>query len=298
MSSWADIAAKNAPPEELQAHPDPSLLERKEDHPSHSGESVGDYEAEHVHVVDRDEADKLREAIQHADDNEDEFARARRHKEERDAAAQQARLKAQTQQELKKEVDVVEAEAEAKVEQGKENVQQGAKSAEKKIERGAEIAEKKVERGADVAGKKFEEGKQTAERKYDEGKKVVEEKYREGKKVAEHKYEEGKRDAKAFANKAEKEIKQDAKKVQKKAAEVEREGRDLARRYPVAATGLIGLVNAALIAVPAYYAYQNWHYPRWDRRVVSAVAVGLTAAFGAESALGWFEYKEGHRPNL
>lgn len=58
------------------------------------------------------------------------------------------------------------------------------------------------------------------------------------------------------------------------------------------------IVNVALIAVPAYYAYANWHYPRWDRRIVSAVAVGLTAAFGAESALGWFEYKEGHRPNL
>jgi len=49
MSSWADIAAKNAPPEELQAHPDPSLLEKQEDHPSHSGEQAVDYEAEHVH---------------------------------------------------------------------------------------------------------------------------------------------------------------------------------------------------------------------------------------------------------
>lgn len=49
MSSWADIAAKNAPPEELQAHPDPNLLERKEDHPSHKGEAAVDYEGEHVH---------------------------------------------------------------------------------------------------------------------------------------------------------------------------------------------------------------------------------------------------------
>ena len=48
MSSWADIAAKNTP-EQLEAHPDTSLLEKKEDHPSHSGESAVDYEAEHVH---------------------------------------------------------------------------------------------------------------------------------------------------------------------------------------------------------------------------------------------------------
>ncbi|GAA6009709.1 hypothetical protein JCM11491_001069 [Sporobolomyces phaffii] len=295
MSSWADIAAKNAPPEELQAHPDPSLLERKEDHASHAGEAAVDYDAEHVHVVDRDEAEKLRQAIEHADDAaaEDDFARARRHQEERDAAANQARLKSQAQAELKQEVDVVAPEAVKE----KRAVEEGVKDAEYKVERGVKVAEDKVERGVKVAEDKVEQGKKDVEKRIGEGKKVAEEKYHEGKKVVQEKYEEGKRDAKVFADKAEKEIKKDAKKVQKKAGEVEREGRDLARRYPVAATGLIGFVNAALIAVPAYYAYQNWHHPRWDRRIVSAVAVGLTAAFGAESALGWFEYKEGHRPN-
>lgn len=73
---------------------------------------------------------------------------------------------------------------------------------------------------------------------------------------------------------------------------------DFALTTTTKCVGILSLVNAALIALPAYYAYQNWHHPRWDRRVVSAVAVGLTAAFGAEGALGWFEYKEGHRPNL
>ncbi|GAA5896130.1 uncharacterized protein JCM6883_001724 [Sporobolomyces salmoneus] len=293
MSTWADIAAKNAPPEELQAHPDTSLLEKKEDHPAHTGEHAGDYDAEHVHVVDQSEADKLREAMQHADDShiEDDFARARRHKEERDAAAQQARFKAQTQQELKKEVDVVEAEA-------TEKMQKGAQVTEKRVEEGVEKVEKKAEEGKKVAEKKIAEGTKVAEKKIEEGKKVAGEKYAEGKKVAGEKWEQGKQEAKEFADKAEREVKKDAKKVQKKAGEIEREGRDLARRYPYAATGIVGLVNATLIAVPAYYAYKNWHYPRWDRRIVSAVAVGLTAAFGAESALGWFEYKEGHRPNL
>lgn len=403
MSSWADIAAKNTP-EELEAHPDTSLLEKKEDHPSHSGEQAVDYEAEHVHgkhslyfpstpssssdvqretaccspnvtikspsplshpalyldtdpsnfclilVVDQEEARKLREAMGHADEShiEDDFARAREHKQARDAAAQkartgsssqqtkpqtqsqsqspavpapakqaakdvsseQARLKAETQKELKEEVDVVAATAEDKLEKGKQNAQQGAKDAEKKYEEG----KKEVK-------ETYAEGKKEVKEKYAEGKAEAKEKYAEGKKVAEKKWEEGKQDAKEFAGKVEKEAKKDAKKVQKKASEVEREGRALAREYPYAATGIIGAskfpfvsslfslvlssfslylstVNVALVAVPAYYAYANWHHPRWDRRIVSAVAVGLTAAFGAESALGWFEYKEGHRPNL
>lgn len=58
-----------------------------------------------------------------------------------------------------------------------------------------------------------------------------------------------------------------------------------ARRHPA---------NALLVAVPAYYAYANWHHPRWDKRIVSAVAVGLGAIFSAEGALGWFEYKQEH----
>ncbi|GAA5981385.1 hypothetical protein JCM5350_004388 [Sporobolomyces pararoseus] len=299
MSSWADIAAKNTP-EQLEAHPDTSLLEKKEDHPSHSGESAVDYEAEHVHVVDRDEAEKLRQAIEHADDShlEDDFERARRHKEERDQAAQQARLKSQTQQELKQEVEVVESEAQQKAQKGKESVERGTRQVEKDLKGTAQTAEKKLEKGVETGEKKYEETKKNVEKKYDEGKKVAEKKYEEGKKVAEKKWEQGKQEAKEFADKAEKEVKKDAKKVQKKAGEIEKEGRDLARQYPYAATGIVGLANALLIAVPAFYAYKTWHYPRWDRRIVSAVAVGLTAVFGAESALGYFEYKEGHRPNL
>ncbi|GAA5930395.1 uncharacterized protein JCM15063_004794 [Sporobolomyces koalae] len=289
MSTWADIAAKNAPPEELQAHPDPRLLERKEDHPTHEGEQAVDYEAEHVHVVDRDEADKLRKAMDNAEDSqaEDEFARARRHQEERDAATQQARLKAQTQQELKKEVDVVEAEASSQVEQGKATAEKTAKDADKVVK------DTKQE-----VNKTYNSAKEQGKEALAEGKKEAKEKYAEGKKVAGEKWEQGKKEAKEFADKAEKEVKKDAKKVQKKAGEIEKEGRALAREYPYAATGLVGAVNLALVAVPAYYAYQNWNKPRWDRRIISAFVVGLTAAFGAESALGWFEYKEGHRPNL
>lgn len=277
MSTWADIAAKNAPPEELQPHPDTSLLEVKDDSSRPSGQAV-DYEAEHVHVVDRDEADKLREAMSHADEShvDDDFAEARRHQEARDLAAQQARLKAEAQKELKQEVDVVEAEATKSFEDGK----------------------KAVEQGANEAGKKVEQGKEEVKEKVAEGKKEAKQTYEAGKKEAKELYAEGKKDAKEFANKVEKEAKKDAKKIQKKASEVEKEGRKLASEYPYAASGIVGAINVALIAVPAFYAYQNWNKPHWDRRIVSAVAVGLTAAFGAESALGWFEYKQGHTPRL
>lgn len=64
--------------------------------------------------------------------------------------------------------------------------------------------------------------------------------------------------------------------------------------FPVLTRRFLPAANALLIAVPAYYAYANWHHPRWDRRIVSAVAVGLGAVFSAEGALGWFEYKQEH----
>lgn len=52
--------------------------------------------------------------------------------------------------------------------------------------------------------------------------------------------------------------------------------------------------NALLIAIPAYAAWKNWDQPRWDRRVVSMVTVGLGSIFAAEGALGWFEYEKEH----
>ncbi|GAA5888627.1 hypothetical protein JCM6882_009025 [Rhodosporidiobolus microsporus] len=248
--SYASIAKQGQFPSELQATPDTSLLTTPADAqpraPSPGGASEGDFEADKVAVVDRDEIEKLRQAMDHADEShvDAEFEAARRHQAERDAEEQQARLKAQAQAELKQEVDKVEATVESVEEKGEEL----AKDAKKK-------------------GKEVE-------------------------KEVKEKWEEGKKEAKEFAGKVEKEAKKDAKKLQKKASEVEKEGRALAKQYPYAASGIVGLVNVALIAVPAYFAYKHWNQPRWDRRVVSAVAVGLATVFGGESALGWFEYKQ------
>ncbi|GAA5832353.1 hypothetical protein JCM11251_006421 [Rhodosporidiobolus azoricus] len=277
--SYASIAKQGSFPEELQAKPDPTLLTSPADAhpraPSPGGSAEADFEADKVAVVDRDEIEKLRQAMEHADEAhiDADFEEARRHQQERDTAEQQARLKAQAQTELKHEVDKVEPIV-AKTEQKGEELKNDAK------QKGKEVEKEVKQKGREV------------EQKGREVEKEVKQKGKEVEKEVKEKWAEGKKEAKEFADKAEKEVKKDAKKLQKKASEVEKEGRALAKQYPYAASGIVGLVNLTLIAVPAYFAYKNWHQPRWDRRIVSAVAVGLTAAFGAESALGWFEYQQ------
>ncbi|BGP33447.1 hypothetical protein JCM10296v2_005249 [Rhodotorula toruloides] len=274
--SYASVLAKNAPPEERQVHPDPNLLTRPEDiehtRPISPGAPADDLVADKVHIVDRDEIEKLREAVAHADEPsttaDDHFAEAQQHQAERDQQLEQQRLKAQAQAELKRTTDKVEAVSEDAEEKGKE-LYDKAKSKGKKLEK---EAEDKLEKGKKEAGKAWEQGKKEAGKAW----------------------EEGKKDAKEFADKVEREGKKDAEKLKRKASEVEREGRALAKKYPYAATGLVGLANALLIAIPGYLAWKNWDQPRWDRRIVSMVTVGLGSIFAAEGALGWFEYEKEH----
>ncbi|ESK85241.1 hypothetical protein Moror_11388 [Moniliophthora roreri MCA 2997] len=49
--------------------------------------------------------------------------------------------------------------------------------------------------------------------------------------------------------------------------------------------GLVGIVNAAVLGAVGYFSYINWDKPTWDRRVVSAVSVGLLTLWGGEGAL-------------
>ncbi|GAA6032089.1 hypothetical protein JCM8097_007065 [Rhodosporidiobolus ruineniae] len=251
MSSWADVA-KGPVPADIQGTPDQSLLTTPADiapdrAASPNTAAHASVETDHIAAVDRDEFEKLKRGVEHAEEPhsvDDEFEAARRHQAERDAEEQQARLKAQAQAELKQTTDKVEA-----------------------------VAESVEDKGKDALHKAEKKGKEVEREVKD-------------------KWDEGKKEAKQFADKAEKEVKKDAKKLQKKASEVEKEGRALAKQYPYAASGLVGVVNLALIAIPTYFAVKHWHEPRWDRRVVSAVVVGLSAVFGAESALGFFEYKQ------
>jgi len=49
--------------------------------------------------------------------------------------------------------------------------------------------------------------------------------------------------------------------------------------------GLLGVVNVGVLGTVGYFAYTNWDAPRWDRRIVSAVSVGLLALWGGEGFL-------------
>jgi len=44
-------------------------------------------------------------------------------------------------------------------------------------------------------------------------------------------------------------------------------------------------VNAGLLGTVGYFAYTNWDRPRWDKRIVSAVSVGLLTLWSGEGYL-------------
>ncbi|KAG7090864.1 hypothetical protein E1B28_009945 [Marasmius oreades] len=49
--------------------------------------------------------------------------------------------------------------------------------------------------------------------------------------------------------------------------------------------GLVGLMNVVVLGTVGYFSYINWSRPSWDRRVVSAVSVGLLTLWGSEGAI-------------
>ncbi|KAF9051019.1 hypothetical protein BDZ89DRAFT_1125997 [Hymenopellis radicata] len=49
--------------------------------------------------------------------------------------------------------------------------------------------------------------------------------------------------------------------------------------------GLLGLLNAGIIGAIGYFSYINWDKPTWDRRVTSAISVGLFALWGGEGVI-------------
>ena len=49
--------------------------------------------------------------------------------------------------------------------------------------------------------------------------------------------------------------------------------------------GLVGALNVGLLGALGWLGYVHWEVPRWDRRVVSAVSVGLLALYGGEGYL-------------
>lgn len=108
-------------------------------------------------MVERAEFEKLRDAVEHADEVQqpDPFAEAAEHQEERD----QARLKGQAQAELKRATETVDASAGEAKQKGDELARDAKQAADKgKKEAKEAFAEGKKE-AKDLAGKLEREGK-------------------------------------------------------------------------------------------------------------------------------------------
>lgn len=58
--------------------------------------------------------------------------------------------------------------------------------------------------------------------------------------------------------------------------------------------GLLGLMNTTIIGIVGYFCYANWDKPSWDRRIVSAVSVGLLTLWGGEGYVAERYHKSKH----
>ena len=78
--------------------------------------------------------------------------------------------------------------------------------------------------------------------------------------------------------------KEERRKAKKEGAAIYRHTREVVLR-PQVLGGVVGLVNVGILGGVGYSAYTNWDAPRWDRRVVSAVTVGLLGLWAGEGFL-------------
>lgn len=61
-------------------------------------------------------------------------------------------------------------------------------------------------------------------------------------------------------------------------------------------TDIIFPVNTAILGTVGYFAYKNWDAPRWDRRVVSAVSVGLLSLWSGEGLVAQHYCRDNQPP--
>ncbi|PAV24108.1 40S ribosomal S18-coprinopsis cinerea [Pyrrhoderma noxium] len=78
--------------------------------------------------------------------------------------------------------------------------------------------------------------------------------------------------------------KEERKRAKEEGSKIYKHAREVVLR-PGVLGGLVGLLNIGILGGVGYAAYVNWDSPRWDRRVVSAVSVGLLGITGAEGFL-------------
>lgn len=322
--TWADVAAKNAPPPSEQPKPDPSLLEG-EHHDSTDLSHSGAHD-EKVNIVTRDEFEHdLGSADAPVNPAPGAAARAasanpnvaiteptKLSAEDAPATTPASRNLPTAQsgghghqvskdveaakEDAKKEAAQAEAAAAKKVEQGKQAAAQAAGEAKEAAKEGAEVASQKAgeakeaaKDGAAVASQKAKEGADVASQKLSEGKKEAEKKLAQGKEAAEQEYNELSAKAKASYDKLSKEAREDWHKLSKEskkqweAAKNSEVGQELQK--PEVWGSMLTVANLAVIGSLAYFTYSNWGKPRWDRRIVSATAIGVSTWFGLQGYL-------------
>jgi len=59
--------------------------------------------------------------------------------------------------------------------------------------------------------------------------------------------------------------------------------------------GVAGVVNVGILGTVAYFAYQHWDMPRWDRKTIGAISAGLITLYAGEGYLAE-QYKENEYP--
>lgn len=75
--------------------------------------------------------------------------------------------------------------------------------------------------------------------------------------------------------------KKEKERAKKEGAALYRQAREVVLR-PGVLGGLVGVLNLGILGGVGYAAYLNWDQPRWDRRTVSAVSVGLLTLAAGE----------------
>ncbi|SDA03086.1 BZ3501_MvSof-1269-A2-R1_Chr11g02874 [Microbotryum saponariae] len=323
--SYAQVASHNT--SGPQAVPDPNLLEGSI---SHAGAGAGQAtvdEGDKVHVVDAEAARKMREAINHADEHashefDDHLAQARRETERVTGQAPAAQVQAQAKDSAKT-VERKSQETADKVERKASDVAGKAEKKGKQVvdeaEKDVKKVQKKGEEYLDKAGDELRKAKKTGEEYLDKAEKKTSEYADKAEKKGKELYGTAEKKTKEVAAEAEqkgKEMKgkadKEAKELAKKAKQLDKEGRELARKYPIATSGILGLgefegcgsrssvpilttpiplpVNLAAAGAAGFSIYNSWNTPAQARTLATSL-VSLFAFFGAEAALGYHEYE-------
>merc|ERR1712093_858585 len=335
MSSWADIAAKNAPPPELEGHPDPNLLEGEHHAPGESDMSSSAASDDKVHVVTRDEFEidshpaeddhrnqgKLLSAdggpgrrTTRAGSNTSNSGNNNNAHSGLNPAAPTFEISKETKENLahtEKDVKKVGESAKKDAQEAGQAIKKGAQQAGDSIAKGAQEAKKEaseaaqtVKRGAaNATAEPREETKENLaqtekdvkkagreiEKDVKKGAAKAEKTWEQGKESAKAEYDELSEKAKGAYNKLSKEAQEDWHKLSKKSKEEWQAAKnsDLGKEIqkPEVWGSMLGVANLAVIGSVAFYTYANWHKPRWDRRVVSATVVAVSAWFGLQGYL-------------